>query len=73
MTFSQAVLGLRESLHLTQISFAKELGVSYTSVNRWENNAQKPSPLAIRMLRAYCKERGLAFVYLEEGPEQDKE
>lgn len=73
MTFSQAVLGLRESLHLTQISFAKELGVSYTSVNRWENNAQKPSPLAIKMLRTYCKERGLVFMYQEEVLVQDKE
>lgn len=61
MKFSQAVLQLRESLNLSQMSFAKELGVSFTSVNRWENEAQKPSPLAVKMLRSYCRERGLAF------------
>lgn len=61
MKFSQAVLQLRESLNLTQMAFAKELGVSFTSINRWENDAQKPSPLALKMLKAYCQERGLGF------------
>ena len=66
MKFSQAIFHLRESLGLTQMAFAKELGVSFTSVNRWENEVQKPSSLAVKMLKAYCKERGLAFVYEEE-------
>ena len=68
MKFSQAIFHLRESLGLTQMAFAKELGVSFTSVNRWENEVQKPSSLAVKMLKAYCKERGLAFVYKEEEP-----
>lgn len=61
MKFSQAILRLRESLHLTQMAFAKELGVSFTSVNRWENEAQQPSPLAIKTLQVYCRDRGLVF------------
>lgn len=61
MKFSKAVLHLRESLGLTQMAFAKELGVSFTSINRWENEVQKPSPLALKMLLTYCKERGISF------------
>lgn len=34
MKFSEAVFYFRESLGLTHIAFAKELGVSFTSVNR---------------------------------------
>lgn len=66
MTFSQAVLHLRESLQLSQMAFAKELGVSYTTVNRWENGAQQPSQLAIKTIQAFCTERGLPFDFLEE-------
>ena len=41
---------LRESLRLTQEEFARELGVSFTTVSRWENGHGKPSPLALRQL-----------------------
>ena len=65
MKFSQAVYQLRESLHLSQMAFAKELGVRFTSINRWENEVQKPSALAINMLKAYCREKGLVLEYDE--------
>lgn len=63
MKFSQAVRQVRESLRLSQMAFAKELGASFTSINRWENEAQKPSPLAMKMLKAFCIERGLKFEF----------
>jgi len=63
MKFPEAVFHLRESLGLSQMAFAKELGVSFTSVNRWENEVQKLSPLAIKMIQVFCKERGLSFYY----------
>lgn len=45
------IRGLREALGLTQEEFARELGVSFTTVNRWENGHGKPSPLAQRQLQ----------------------
>lgn len=39
---------LRRKLKLTQESLAHKLGVSFTSVNRWENGQTQPSPLARR-------------------------
>lgn len=37
MTFADAILKLRSERRMSQTQLAKELGVSYTSVNRWEN------------------------------------
>ena len=38
---------LRAALGLTQEQFAAKLGVTYSTVNRWENDKGKPSPLAL--------------------------
>ena len=38
MTFADAILKLRSERRLSQTQLAKELGVSYTSVNRWEKH-----------------------------------
>ena len=37
---------VRRKLKLTQEDLAHKLGVSFTSVNRWENEQTKPSKLA---------------------------
>lgn len=37
MNYAKVVKKLRETLLLTQEEFAKEIGVSFASVNRWEN------------------------------------
>lgn len=39
---------LRRKLKITQEALAHKLGVSFTSVNRWENGQTQPSPLARR-------------------------
>jgi len=38
---------LRERLELTQERFAARLGVTVSTVNRWENGKSQPSPLAL--------------------------
>jgi uncharacterized protein len=43
---------LRERLHLTQEQFAQRLGVTYSTVNHWENGKRRPQPfLAERLWR----------------------
>ncbi|MBD2195364.1 MULTISPECIES: helix-turn-helix domain-containing protein [Calothrix] len=37
---------------LSQIQFAAKLGVSFHSVNRWENGRTKPLPLALKQIEA---------------------
>ena len=39
---------VRRKLKFTQEALAHKLGVSFTSVNRWENGQTQPSPLARR-------------------------
>jgi len=38
---------LRSQLELTQEQFAAKIGVTWSTVNRWENGRGKPSPLAL--------------------------
>jgi putative transcriptional regulator len=41
---------LRSNLNLTQEQFAAKVGVTFSTVNRWENGKSKPSPLAMRQV-----------------------
>lgn len=46
----QLVRELRQTLKLTQEKFATQLGVSFPTINRWENGHATPSPLAIKQI-----------------------
>lgn len=49
---------LRLETGLTQEQFAAELGVTYSSVNRWENGRSKPSPLAMQKISEMLRQMG---------------
>lgn len=49
---------LRHQLGLTQEKFAAQLGVTFPTVNRWENKHAKPSPLALEKIEAMVKRLG---------------
>lgn len=53
---SKLLKTLRKKLGLSQEELAQKLGVSFTSVNRWENQQTKPSKLARRQIEALCRE-----------------
>ena len=46
---------IREKLKMTQVEFAKGIGVSVMSIKRWESGANPPSPLARRALEEVYK------------------
>jgi DNA-binding transcriptional regulator YiaG len=46
---------LRTALGLTQEQFATIIGVTYATINRWENDKGKPYPLAMRQLEKLQK------------------
>ena len=48
---SLKVREIRLEMGLTQEQFAAKLGVSFPTVNRWENQKAKPSPLAYQKLQ----------------------
>ncbi len=41
---------LRSKLGLTQEQFAAKVGVTFSTVNRWESGKSRPSPLAMRQI-----------------------
>jgi len=43
INYSKALLILRNKMFLTQEEFAKEIGVSFATVNRWENAKFEPT------------------------------
>lgn len=46
---------IRRQLSLSREGLARQLGVSYATVNRWENGLSKPSKLAKAQLESFCK------------------
>ncbi|MBW4463592.1 MAG: helix-turn-helix domain-containing protein [Nodosilinea sp. WJT8-NPBG4] len=46
----QLIRELRQTLKLTQEKLATQLGVSFPTINRWENGHATPSPLALRQI-----------------------
>ncbi len=45
------ILAARLKLQLTQEDFARLIGVTFSTVNRWENGKSAPNRIAIRMLK----------------------
>ncbi|MBD0386758.1 MAG: helix-turn-helix transcriptional regulator [Nostoc sp. C3-bin3] len=47
---AQLVRKTRQCLKLSQVKLATMLGVSFHSINRWENGRAQPSPLAMKQI-----------------------
>lgn len=50
------IRNFRQRLGLTQEQFAHYLGVTYLTVNRWENGHTKPSPMAMKLIEMKLRE-----------------
>ena len=48
---SKIIKELQTALGLTQEQFAAKIGVTFSTVNRWENGKGKPSPLAMLRIK----------------------
>jgi putative transcriptional regulator len=54
----QLIHELRTVVGLTQEQFATHLGVTYSTVNRWENKRSKLSPMAMQRIEKLLQEMG---------------
>ena len=61
MYFSDAIKTVRQKALLSQEDFAKQLGVSHSTVNRWEKGHAMPSYLAQEKFFLLCKENEITF------------
>lgn len=59
MDFARLCKRIREKLFLTQTEFAEMLGVSLTTVCRWENNVFEPTMKAKRKIAQICRENNI--------------
>lgn len=50
----------RQRLKLSQAKFAAKLGVSFQSINRWENGRTKPLPIAVKQIEQLLHQMGEA-------------
>ena len=49
---------LRDRTGLTQEKFAARLGVTFPTINRWENGRARPSPLAMEKIETLLRSMG---------------
>jgi DNA-binding transcriptional regulator YiaG len=57
--FAALVRNLRDHFGLTQEQFAQQLGVSFSTVNVWENGKREPLPFLRRRLLEMAREARL--------------
>ena len=60
MKFDEILKEVRKELNISQEQFAHELSVSFTTLNRWENNRSAPSRLAKLRIMDYCKSKNMS-------------
>lgn len=52
---------IRQQCLLSQKDFADELGVSFSTVNRWENGKTVPNYKDLKKISEYCKKHNIPF------------
>ena len=67
MNLPNEIRMLRQKALLTQESFAKELGVAFSTVNRWESGRAHPSMTGMNRLKAFSDSHKLSFESLQEA------
>ena len=53
--FPDLVKEVRKQLGISQEALAHELGVSFATINRWENGKTRPFKLARAQFDAFCR------------------
>ena len=61
MSFSDDIKTVRKKSLLSQEAFAQTLGVSFTTVNRWETGKSKPSYKTMKLIDDFCKKNRIDF------------
>ena len=59
MKFADVIKDIRKQSLLSQMDFAKELGVSFSTANRWETGKTLPTYKAMKCIEKFCKEHGI--------------
>lgn len=66
MSFSDDIKTIRKKCFLSQEAFAKELGIAFSTVNRWETGKAKPNYKTMKLIDGFCKKEGIDFDIIKE-------
>ena len=58
MAFSDEIKNIRMQLFMSQVDFAHELGISFSTVNRWETGKTRPNFKTLKKINDLCKANG---------------
>lgn len=61
MNFPEEIKKIRQCLFMTQENFAKEIGVAFSTVNRWEGGKAKPNLNAMKNIKEFCLKHDIDF------------
>lgn len=59
MNWPKTIKAIRDKNFITQTELAEQLGVSFASVNRWEQGHHEPTMKAKRKIAQICRESGI--------------
>lgn len=72
MDFSIEIKDVRQKCFLSQQEFAIELGVSFSTVNRWEKSKAIPNYQTMKRLVSYCNSLNIDCEKLENAWKESK-
>jgi len=58
---SEKIKDIRRKSLLSQIEFADEIGVSFSTVNRWENGKTAPNYQTLKKIKKFCDRNNICF------------
>ena len=61
MKFSESIKTIRRKSLLSQSDFANEIGVSFSTVNRWENGKAVPKLCKLKLIKDFCVQHNILF------------
>ena len=67
MALSDEIILIRKKGFCTQIEFAERIGVSFSTVNRWETGKMSPSVSTMKRLKVYCDGLNIEFDNVEKA------
>ena len=62
LALKEYIKGIRVAANMSQEQFAKAIGTTAVSINRWENGKAKPNKLAQKQLYEFCQEYNIDLV-----------
>ena len=61
MDIGNAIKEIRIKSLLSQADFAQEIGVSFSTVNRWENGKAIPGFKTLKKIKEFCNKNNIDF------------